>query len=180
MASVKKEYIPQYKYDDYVQWEGNWELIGGLPYAMAPAPALDHVIVSVNISHGLVESLKNCEKCTALAEADWKIGEDTVVRPDNLIACGEVTGAYLVKPPVLIFEILSPTTSYKDRNIKYELYEQEGVKYYILVDIDAKVAEVFELKSAKYKKIADAQTDVVRFDLGPCTIDFDFRKIWRK
>jgi Uma2 family endonuclease len=180
MEPVKSEYIPRYTYEDYVQWEGDWELINGVPYAMVPAPVINHQIAFVNIIHHLAELLKNCKKCTVLAEVDWKIAEDTVVRPDNLVVCGEVSGAYLTKAPVLIFEILSPTTSYKDRTIKYELYEREGVKYYVLVDIDAKVAEVFELKNKKYAKIADVQTDVIKFDLGPCSIDFDFGKIWKK
>jgi Uma2 family endonuclease len=180
MEPVKSEYIPRYTYEDYVQWEGDWELINGLPYAMAPAPVLNHQIVFGHITRRLEESLDNCERCTALAEVDWKIAENTVVRPDNLVICGEVGGAYLTKAPVLIFEILSPATSYKDRNIKYQLYEREGVKYYILVDIEALVAEVFELKNKKYAKIADVQTDVIKFDLGPCSIDFDFGKIWKK
>ena len=30
--------VELYTYDDYVKWEGDWELIDGRPLAMAPAP----------------------------------------------------------------------------------------------------------------------------------------------
>ena len=41
MEALKKyDYTPNYNYEDYKQWEGDWELIGGLAYAMAPALSL--------------------------------------------------------------------------------------------------------------------------------------------
>ena len=33
---------PHYTYKDYELWEGDWELIKGIPYAMAPAPVWQH------------------------------------------------------------------------------------------------------------------------------------------
>jgi hypothetical protein len=30
--------LPHYTYADYVQWEGKWEVIDGVPHAMSPAP----------------------------------------------------------------------------------------------------------------------------------------------
>ncbi len=42
MSELKIEYLPKYKYDDYKQWEGKWELIHGIPYAMSPALGFEH------------------------------------------------------------------------------------------------------------------------------------------
>lgn len=42
MSAIKKEYLPNYSYDDYVLWEGDWELIYALPSAMAPTPMIKH------------------------------------------------------------------------------------------------------------------------------------------
>ncbi|HEO65459.1 MAG TPA: Uma2 family endonuclease, partial [Spirochaetes bacterium] len=39
---MKIDYIPRYTYEDYVNWEGRWELIDGLPYAMSPLPSINH------------------------------------------------------------------------------------------------------------------------------------------
>jgi len=35
-----------YTLQDYLQWEGDWELIHGQPAAMAPSPSFDHQRVS--------------------------------------------------------------------------------------------------------------------------------------
>ena len=178
MRNVKIEYIPRYTYNDYMNWEGRWELIEGIPYAMTPLPTVDHQKVSGNIHIQLTEVLKDCIKCKALLPVDWKIDNETVLQPDNLVVCEEVTGKYITNPPVMIFEIGSPATAFKDKNIKHKIYESEGVKYYIIVDIVAKVAEVFHLDDGSYKKLKDAQDDLTSFNLGECTIDFDFGTIW--
>ncbi|OGW13690.1 MAG: hypothetical protein A2W77_07045 [Nitrospinae bacterium RIFCSPLOWO2_12_39_16] len=178
MKGIKIDYIPRYTYNDYVQWEGRWELIEGIPYAMTPLPILEHQVISGNIFIQLSELLKGCGKCKALLPVDWKIDDDTVLEPDVLVVCEEVGGKYITNPPIMIFEILSSATVFKDRNIKYKIYESQGVKYYIMADIDAKVAEVFELINGSYKKLKDAQRDVIAFDLDNCKIDFDFEKIW--
>ena len=40
--------LPHYTYDDYIQWEGQWELIDGIAYAMVPAPSVEHKILPEN------------------------------------------------------------------------------------------------------------------------------------
>jgi Uma2 family endonuclease len=178
MKALKIDYRPCYTYDDYVQWEGRWELIDGMPYAMSPLPTIKHQSLSGNIHAQLLELLKECSHCKPLLSVDWKIDKHTVVEPDNLVVCGEVGEEYLTQVPVMVFEILSPSTVFKDRNIKYRIYEAAGVKYYIIVDPNANVAEVFQLEGETYNKLKDAQNDVLHFDLGDCRIDFDFQKIW--
>ncbi len=179
MKPVKIDYIPRYTYNDYIQWEGRWELIEGIPYAMTPFPVIEHQVINGNIYIQLVELLRECEKCKALLPVDWKIDDDTVVQPDIVVVCGEVSGKYLDKPPIMIFEMLSPATAFKDRNIKYKIYESQDVKYFIIVDIIARVAEVFFLGKRSYKKVKDAQDDIIPFDLEVCTLEFDFGRIWK-
>ena len=77
-------------------------------------------------------------KYQVYTELDWKINEETVVRPDLMIICGETQGNYLEFPPVLIIEILSPSSINKDRVIKFDLYREQGVKYYIMIDFTKK------------------------------------------
>ena len=36
------EFLPKYSYSDYLIWEGDWELVEGVPIAMAPAPMKIH------------------------------------------------------------------------------------------------------------------------------------------
>ena len=178
-ALIKDEYIPRYSYSDYKEWEGKWELINGIAYAMSPAPVIRHQEVSFNIAVELKQKAKACKLCKSLQAVDWKIDTKTVVCPDNLLVCGEEIGEqYLNKTPEIIFEILSPATAFKDRNVKYLLYENMGVRHYILVDTKAMVAEVFEWIDGRYQKRCNAQDETVSFDLKGCEIAFDFAKIW--
>ena len=43
MGALQNDIIyPHYTYDDYKNWQGDWELIRGVPYAMAPSPLKTH------------------------------------------------------------------------------------------------------------------------------------------
>ena len=50
MSVIKQEYLPNYTYDDYKNWEGNWEVIYGVPYAMSPAAMIKHQAISNKIA----------------------------------------------------------------------------------------------------------------------------------
>ena len=162
----------QYSYNDYKLWEGNWELINGYPYAMSPSPKRSHQNFSGKFSRQLgniLEREKLTCNCEVYYELDWIITDNTVVRPDCMVVCGNFTEDFLTFPPQLILEISSHATRLRDRNTKYNLYEMYGVKYYIITDCDKKTIEIFELIDNKYK-----QTDTKQFNLTPtCSINFD-------
>lgn len=90
--SIAAKYRPHYTYEDYCQWEGQWELIEGMPYAMAPMPVPKHQNVNGNLYSLFKDSLKNndCKRCKVYIPIDWKIKEDTVVQPDLLIVCDKI------------------------------------------------------------------------------------------
>ena len=178
MGAVKLEDIPHYTYEDYKLWEDEWEIISGVAYAMSPAPMIKHQSISNKIARLLDEQVEKCDKCHALLPVDWKISEDTVVQPDNLVVCYEPKGAYISKAPVLIFEVLSKATAKKDKTVKFNLYQDEGVRYYIIVDPDDSVAKAYELKDGRYIKMLDATDEVVDFTLKDCDITIDFSKLW--
>lgn len=179
LAALKIEDLPHYTYDDYIQWEGQWELIKGIPYAMVPMPTIEHQHTSGKIYRYLSELVDHCPKCKVLLPVDWQAEEDTVVQPDILVVCGEnIKGKKLLITPVLIFEILSPSTTRKDKVLKYQLYQEEGVKYYCIVDPETNSADVFTLQDNEYKKEEDFKEGKIIFDLGPCTIAFDFGEIF--
>ena len=81
---------------------------------------------------------------------DYKITADTILVPDILIICGEVKKKYLDFPPSLVVEILSPATALRDRHTKFEIYQQQGVKYYLIVDVDKKNIEIYMLQDDAY------------------------------
>jgi Uma2 family endonuclease len=130
-----------------------------------------HIITQSDAS---LKKNKNGCNCEIFAELDWKINEDTVFRPDLMIICGETSDSYLEFPPVLIIEIISPSSVKKDRVIKFDLYREQGVKYYLMADYTKKTIEVFELIDNYYKQV-ERNTFLVDKN---CEVVFDFDKIW--
>jgi len=172
-------YIEHYTVKDYNLWEGDWELIDGKPYAMAPSPMVTHQSINGNIFLHLDELLDECQECQPFFEIDWFVSSDTVVRPDTLVICYE-PDEKLTKKPEIIFEVVSPSTVAKDERVKFDIYEREGVRYYIIVYPEEKVAKAYELKDGRYIKMGDYSDEKTLFRLPSCDLEFDFSKIWRK
>ena len=63
--SLARDYLPNYTYEDLVQWEGRWELIDGIAHAMSPMAMPSHQYISNKIAGILYEQLKECKECFA-------------------------------------------------------------------------------------------------------------------
>lgn len=173
----KIKHIPQYSYSDYAMWEGDWELIDGYPFAMSPSATGKHQFVVARILNKVMNQLdeKPClNNCFVYSELDWIIDKTNVVRPDLAIVCGKRVEKFIETPPVLIVEIISESSKYRDRIVKKELYEFNKIKYYLIADPDNKSIETFELIYGKY------QTTTLReFVLSEsCKLLFDSKGIW--
>jgi Uma2 family endonuclease len=177
--AIPQEYLPHYTYEDYAQWEGRWELIEGLPYAMIPAPTPQHQRVQVFLLSAFFTALTNCRECrTYGAPLDWKVTVDTVVQPDIMIVCQPVGAKYLDFPPVAAVEILSPATALKDRHLKFELYQSQGVRYYLIIDPALKQIELYQIRNGKYVQEA-VEAGVLHFALhNNCEISIGTSGLW--
>ena len=85
-----------------------------------------------------------------------------------------------VVEPDLVFEVISPKTARVDEVNKFELYQREGVAFYVVVYPAAKKAKVWQLVDGQYRKVADFQDEHYRFDLSKCSIEFDFGRLWKR
>ena len=100
MSSVA--YIPRYTIADYLQWEGDWELWEGIPVSMAPSLGYHHQIATTGFAAEIRTQLKSndaCDACRVVVELDWHVNAATVVRPDVLVVCEEVTGEWIEHSP---------------------------------------------------------------------------------
>lgn len=92
----------RYSYNDYKLWEGDWELVNGYPYAMSPSPKRAHQLFSTMFSGEFRNALKinklNCD-CEVYMELDWIVNDNTEVRPDCMVVCGEFKEDFLTFPP---------------------------------------------------------------------------------
>jgi len=180
--SLALKYLPKYNYLDYQRWEGDWELIEGIPYSMSPSPFRKHQKTLFKLVRFFEDSLENsaCNSCEVLGELDWILNDNTIIRPDLFLSCNAIKNDndFLRPTPDIVVEILSKSTALKDRNLKYELYESQGVKYYLIVDPISEQIEIYELKNKVYKKQAEFKNENFTFDLEKCNPTVSFKNIW--
>lgn len=175
---IPVEWLPQYTYADYEAWEGDWELIEGIPYSLMPSPKRTHQATGRNFIRLAMEALKDSGplcNCDVFYELDWIVDNTTVVRPDALIVCGKFNDDFLRFPPSLIIEITSRRTQMTDRNVKYKLYESQQAPYYIIADPDRKAIDVFELQNGRYQMIETTSCRLA----GDCATTMDLSTLWR-
>jgi Uma2 family endonuclease len=154
-----------YTYADYLTWQFTEmvELIRGKIFKMSPAPRSMHQEVVGNL-HGQVWNYLKGKKCKVfIAPFDVRLPQPkkgnsdeeitTVVQPDVCVICDpkKVDEAGCMGAPDWIIEVLSPRTSAKDLNEKFDVYEEAGVGEYWVVHPQEHTVLVYTLdESGKY------------------------------
>ena len=174
------DYLKHYTYEDYELWEGQWELYEGYPVAMSPAPMIEHQAIAYEIARQLGNAIEECEHCMVLGEEDYKLADDTVLRPDVVLICDEPNESYITKAPEIIVEVISPSTAKNDEGYKFEKYEAEKVMYYAIVYPKELYAKVYKLKDGKYDKQGDFATQSYTFEETLCKAKVDFNKVFKR
>ena len=145
---------------------------------MSPSPVFNHQILATEILFSLRKSIDECLSCVVVMEEDWKVDEYTVLKPDISFVCGQVGGKYITKAPEIIVEIISPSTAKRDEKYKFEIYEQERVKYYILVYPDDLKAKIYKLQNGKFNKVDDFIDGEYLFENIKCKPLISFKNIF--
>jgi Uma2 family endonuclease len=167
---------PTYTYRDYLLWEGDWEMIDGVPHAISPSASGKHQWIASLITTEFVLSFRSgpraCGDCISVQDVDWVIDDYTVLRPDLAIICYPMS-TYITSAPSLVVEILSPSSGHHDRIVKHEIYEEQKVPYYIIIDPVSQIHQAFHLSDGKYKEYKD-HTFTIHDE---CNITIDFPTI---
>ena len=155
----------QYTYADYLTWQFNErvELIKGWIYKMSPAPKTKHQSASGEIFYVIKHFINQHNKKCKIFDAPFDVrliknkGRkdkeiDTVVQPDICIICDKekLDDAGCIGAPDLIVEILSDSTAKKDYNEKFNLYEENKVKEYWIVNPETNNIEIFSLNDDRF------------------------------
>ena len=170
--------LEHYTLDDFRSWEGDWELIRGVPLAMTPSPGVSHQRIARRFQRQFDEAFDHCPTCEVFYEIDVEFSADTVTRPDVLAICSPIDGDRITRAPALVAEVLSPKTARRDEQTKFQLYRDEGVGYYILLYPDLAKAKVYRLVDGDYRKVGDFQREICRVELPHCVVDVDFSRLW--
>nr|WP_137830346.1 Uma2 family endonuclease [Methylobacterium sp. L1A1] len=116
--------VSEYKEWVAAQPEGErWELIDGAPVMMAP-PAYRHQQIVSNLEAAL-RRLARPRGCWALSNLAVLSDafDDYAPIPDALVHCGVALKDGYVSDPLLVAEVLSPSTMINDRGYKADFYQ---------------------------------------------------------
>jgi len=182
MVPIDYDGFLYYTHDDYRNWEGRWELIEGIAYALAPTPSPKHQKTVAHICRELDANLECSEEFCEIyiSPVDWKIDETTVVQPDVALFCEETEKQFFSKTPPLVVEVLSKATALKDVTTKKTLYERTGVLYYVIIEPHTEIADIYRLTEGKYLHLGKyTKDDTVTFDLpDACQTAIDLSKVF--
>lgn len=153
-----------YTYADYLRWkfEEQVELIRGKIFKMSPAPTPLHQQISGKLFLRIGNFLekKSCNFFSAPFDVRLPVKNKkkdneitTVVQPDICIICDEskIDQRGCLGAPDLVIEILSAGNTQKEVNLKFELYEEAGVKeYWIAYPAEENIAVFILNEKGKY------------------------------
>lgn len=132
--------------EEYLEWEREqeerFEYVDGWIISMAAAASWSHSAITSNIDRILGNQLLDTECRTA--SRDVKVALPSVDKhafPDLVVVCGgpefDPEQSDLVLNPILVVEVLSPTTEGYDRGEKFARYRQlDTLQEYFLVAQD--------------------------------------------
>ena len=113
-----------------------YELIDGV-VMMSPRPAKTHQNISGNLYFEMRNALKHTN-CKPLQEVDLALNHDIMV-PDIMVLCNDnMQGTRQTTPPLIVVEIVSPSSSGRDYMLKRLKYQQLGIEEYWIVSLEEK------------------------------------------
>ena len=170
--------------EEFLAWsecqEGRYELVDGLVYAQA-AERVAHARMKLRIAAALSNAIKaRGLDCEALPDGmAVRIGARTVFEPDALVYCGPKLppDTLLVENPMIVLEVISPTTGRNDHTRKVAGYFQlESVRHYLIVDPDDRLIVHHARGDDGVIRTAPLTEGVVTLD--PPGIEFSFAEIY--
>ena len=153
-----------YTYADYLLWQFSerLEIIKGKIFKMSPAPSSSHQRTSMKLTRELDRYFYGLKCEIFVAPFDVRLinfkksSPDnqifSVVQPDLCVICDDskIDERGCMGAPNLIIEILSNGNTKTDLKIKFDLYEENGVQEYWIVNPSDKTVLVYSLINHKY------------------------------
>jgi Uma2 family endonuclease len=111
------------------------------------------------------------------SDARVQVDERHYFYPDVTVACGEQDEKTL-KNPVLVIEVLSPSTEKRDRGAKFKAYKRlPSLQEYVLIGSESKTIEVYRREGAFWKQCDYQEGDTI--ELTSLGVRFSFERVYR-
>ena len=132
---------------EFLVWEEGqevrYEFDGFAPVAMTGG-TVEQGLIQVNLLSALHMRLRG-GPCRALGSHVKISAAGSIRYPDALVVCSPTTlGATVITDPVVVFEVLSPSTASVDRIVKNQEYrDTPSIQRYVMLEQDRPGATVF-------------------------------------
>jgi Uma2 family endonuclease len=144
--------------EEFLRWDDGtdtrYELIDSYPVAMAP-PAEAHRILAVRLVSRIDAALAGRRPCNAQIEPGVVRPDraDSYYVPDIAVTCEpNEPGRQAMVDPILIVEILSPSTERTDRRLKLPAFQTiESVREIMFIDADSHHAELYRRQNDHWR-----------------------------
>ncbi len=146
--------------------DGNrYELVHG-ELLVTPAPQMRHQLTLSRLFAALGRYLADHDDVELLVSpADIQWPEEVLVQPDLFVVpVAELTAQdwSSIQTLLLAVEVVSPSSARYDRVVKRRVYQEHGVATYWIVDLDARMVEVWRPEDERPEIV----TDVLRWRVG--------------
>lgn len=171
-------------YEDYARIPADGkrhEILDGALY-VTPAPTPLHQRLSKRLQRRLEEHFEGRGLGEVFnAAIDMILGEHDIAQPDILLVAdpAQMSGRGIKGAPVLIVEVLSPSTRAQDRGIKLRRYAALGVTHCWILDPDAESLECLRLEGSGYRPIAEARAPETLGHPDWPELRIDLGALWR-
>jgi Uma2 family endonuclease len=141
---------------EFLDWDDGtdtrYELIDGRPVAMAPA-APAHSVIVANLSHELRSRLASPCYVGNEAGVERPDRDDTFYEADIVVSCTPVEpGTKVIPNPVVVIEVLSPSTIEHDRGRKaYDYSQIESIQEIVLVSSEQHHGVIWRRRGTKWE-----------------------------
>ena len=115
------------------------------------------------------------------APIDVILTDHDVFVPDLIVVSNPATISKrgIDGPPLLVIEILSPSTSKQDRGVKARRYAELGVPHYWIADPDTRRFHCHRLVDGTFRLVLDAEGDAVLSHPDFPGLEIDLASLWR-
>ncbi len=141
-ASTDRYWTPADVLAEFPESNGTrYECIAG-ELLVTPVPRVAHELAVTDLCAALAEVVGKRRALRALA--DLRLTADSLVQPDAFVLESPLAGHASwaeVSRPLVVIEVLSPSTASVDRGRKRRLYQRAGVPEYWILDLDARRIE---------------------------------------
>jgi Uma2 family endonuclease len=171
--SAAIEPVARMSREEYRAWanqqnRGRFERVSGVVVAMAPERA-NHNLAKGNVRDALHQAVRKARlPCQVFADGMTLEVDDSDYEPDCVVRCGEERlpgDAVAVPDPLIVVEVLSPSTSAIDRAWKLEEYFRlPSMQHYLIVWADRQ-------QIAHHRRTDQGTIETMTVTTGPIRLD---------